>query len=103
MPGTVYAGSQEFQVDLEQFTAAIAAVTADKNAIEDDFSRIQSALDHLGDTWQSPAGDTYDSLQGSLTSAVQQMISVLNEIISRMNATYQTYENAEQANANNLT
>jgi len=70
MPGTVYAGSQEFQVDLEQFTAAIAAVTADKNAIEDDFSRIQSALDHLGDTWQSPAGDTYDSLQGSLTSAV---------------------------------
>jgi WXG100 family type VII secretion target len=83
MAGTVYVGSQEFQVDLEQFSAAIAAVTANKNAIEDDFSQIQSALDNLGDTWQSPAGDTYGSLQGSLTSAAQQMLSVLNEIISR--------------------
>ena len=103
MSGTVYVGSHEFQVDLEQFQEAIAAVTADKNAIEDDFSQIQSALSSLGDTWQSPAGDTYDNLKGSLTSATQQMLSVLNDIISRMNATYQTYENIEQANAQNLT
>jgi WXG100 family type VII secretion target len=103
MSGSVTVGSQEFQVDLEQFQEAIAAVTADQNAIETDFSQIQSALDQLGDTWQSPAGDTYASLQSSLTSAAKQMLNVLTEIISRMNVTLQTYENAEQVNANNLT
>jgi WXG100 family type VII secretion target len=103
MSGTVYVGSEEFKVDLQQYTDATAKVTADKNTIEDDFSQIKAALDDLGSTWESPAGDTYDNLQSSLTSATQQMISVLDDIISRMNATYQTYVNAEQSNAQNLT
>jgi WXG100 family type VII secretion target len=103
MAGTVVVGSQQFQVDLQQFTDAIGTVTADRNTIADDFGQIKSALNNLGSSWQSPAGGTYDTLQTSLTSATQQMISVLDDIISRMNTTYQNYDNAENSNAQNLT
>lgn len=102
MAGPIVVGSEEFQVDMHDFATAIATVTRCRNAIEDDFGKIKSLFNDVYDHWQSPSGDTFDSVQTALTNATDQLMSVLNDIVNRMNVTYQNYEQMETVNAGNL-
>jgi WXG100 family type VII secretion target len=102
MSGTVTVGSQEFTVDLEQFSAAITTVSGCQSAIESYFSQIASKMSSLEDSWVGPAGSSYAELQSSLVAAGNQMIDVLSQIVQAMRTTYGTYLNAETTNAANL-
>lgn len=102
MAGTVTIGSEQFRVDMQEFAGAIATITSSRNAIEDDFGQIKSLFNDLHDHWQSPSGDTFESLQTGLTNSAAQMVNVLNDIVYRMNITYQNYQEAETVNAGNL-
>jgi WXG100 family type VII secretion target len=101
--GSIIIGSSEFQVDLAQFSAAITTVSGCRDAIQEDLTQLESAFSSLASSWQSPAGETYNELQSSLVSAANQMMDVLNEMVTRMQTTQETYENAESSNAANLT
>jgi WXG100 family type VII secretion target len=102
MTNTVVIGSEEFKTDLAQFTSTIATVSSSRDAVEADLRQLESVLSNLTESWQSPAGATYAELQSALMGAAKKMSSVLDEMVSRMKITYETYLNAEQANTKNL-
>src|ERR1700691_5058563 len=102
MADSVQIGSEEFKVDLEQFNNTIATVSASRDAVESDLTQLKTELANLSSSWQSPAGETYAELQGSLASAANQTFGVLDEMVTRMKITQETYQNAELANTQNL-
>jgi WXG100 family type VII secretion target len=99
---TIIVGSTEFKVDLQQFEQAIGTVSSSTNAINEDFVQIQTILQAVEMAWKGPAGETYQEVQATLTSATGEMISTLGQVISRMKTTYQNYLDMETANANNV-
>lgn len=99
----VIVGSPQFTVDLEQFSDAIATITACQGTISNDFTQIQSELTKVANAWSSPAGQSYSDVQDALNSDINNLESLLAEIVKRMNQTYANYQNAEQTNSNNLT
>jgi WXG100 family type VII secretion target len=101
--GTIGIGSEEFKVDLEQLHGAIGQVGRDRGVIQDCFNQITAQFDGLQANWQGPAAETYDDLRTALQNATTAMLHVLDEIVSRMQTTYQNYESAESSNARNLT
>lgn len=102
MANTIQIGSEEFKVDLAQLAAAIGTVSSNRDAIENDLKQLESELAALASSWQSPAGATFDDFQATLISAAGKMSSVLDQMVSRMRTTHDTYLNAEQANTKNL-
>jgi WXG100 family type VII secretion target len=103
MSSPIVIGSDEWYVDLAQFGDAITTVSGCQNSIEVSFSQIQESLNYLESYWQSPAGSTYAATQQALIGAASQLLSVLGQILGAMNTTMQNYQQAEQANASNLT
>jgi hypothetical protein len=100
---TVEIGSPAFTVDLQQFSDAITVVSLCVDAVGDDFSQIQADLSRAELFWHSPAAQSLPPLVASLRPATQHLMDLLTGMVFRMRQTYQVYEQAEQANAANLT
>lgn len=98
----VQIGSDVFKVDLQQLLDAIAQIRQDRDGISDDFANITSKFDALQGTWQGPAATSYEQLSVSLQNATSQMLDVLSDVISRMQTSYESYENTETTNSQNL-
>jgi WXG100 family type VII secretion target len=99
----VVIGSTEFKADLDQFSAAITQVSQAQDGIVESFQQLRNELANAESTWQSPAGTTYSDAQQVLNDSISQTLDVLDQIVSRMKVTLQNYQQAEQANTQNLT
>jgi WXG100 family type VII secretion target len=99
----VVIGSTEFKADLDQFNAAITQVSQAQDGIVESFRQLRNELANVESTWLSPAGTTYSDAQQVLNSSISQMLDVLDQMVSRMKVTLQNYQQAEQANTQNLT
>jgi uncharacterized protein YukE len=96
--GKVTIGSAQFKINLIQFKQAITTVVAATDKVKQDVSEISPLFLQMEDAWRGPAGDTFTTLQGPLIAALNNLVTVLEEIISRMNTTYLNYVNAEAMN-----
>lgn len=95
-------GSDVFKVDLQQLQDAIGRISQDRDGISEDFANITAKFDALQGGWQGPAADSYEDLRTTLQNATSQLLDLLSDTISRMQTTYDGYENAETTNSNNL-
>jgi len=77
-------------------------VSRDRDAISGDFSNIVTQFNALQGAWQGPAATSFEELHTTLQNATQQMLDLLDDIISRMKTSYANYESAETTNAHNL-
>jgi uncharacterized protein YukE len=96
-------GSEEFKVDLEEFSNAVGSVSKDRDAIADDFKNLKTQFEDAKAAWDSPAGSAFAELENWLTSAIQQANDALDAMVTRMGVTLANYQGMESANANNLT
>ncbi len=98
----VYVGSAEFAVDMQQLGDAIPRVDADRTAIRSDVQQIMTEFQLVRDSWVSPAGQTFADFSSTLSSATQSLLTLLDDMITRMRTTYRNYQDAESSNAKNL-
>jgi WXG100 family type VII secretion target len=103
MSDTVYVGSHEFVVDLQRMSDAIGGVGSARDVIKEAFSAVVREFEVVETSWSGPAGESYASFKDSLTAAAQKLLELLDDMVTRMQATYQTYQDTENANAANLT
>jgi WXG100 family type VII secretion target len=103
MSDTVYVGSHEFVVDLQRMSDAIGGVGSARDVIKEAFSAVVREFEVVETSWSGPAGESYASFKDSLTAATQKLLELLDDMVTRMRATYQTYQDTENANAANLT
>jgi uncharacterized protein YukE len=92
----------EFKVDLGQFEDAIRTVTAQAGVIEARCQDITSLGQSVQSAWLTPAGLGFADLAQVCTRQSTALTALLTEMIQRMQAAYQTYVAAEQANFNNF-
>jgi WXG100 family type VII secretion target len=82
---------------------AIGTVSGDRDAIQGDISQIASQFQLVEGSWTSPAGETFVQFNSTLTAATQNLMELLDDMVSRMRTTYRNYREAEESNAANLT
>jgi uncharacterized protein YukE len=102
MTKSVEIGSQAWAADLQQFRDAISSIASDKEAIQQDFNELISALQSLDESWNGPGELSFGEGIGPLSSAGNQMIDVIGDVITRLGITLNNYENAEVTNTDNL-
>ena len=100
--GDIQIGSEEFRVDLQQLQDAIGQISQDRGGISDDFASIISRFDATQAAWQGPAANSFEELRVTLQNATTTLLDLLAEVISRMQSSYDSYENAETTNSQNL-
>jgi uncharacterized protein YukE len=92
----------EFKVDLSQFEDAIRAVTAQSGVIEARCQDITALGQSVQSAWVTPAGQGFADLAQACSKQSTALTALLTEMIQRMQAAYQSYLAAEQANFKNL-
>ena len=93
----------EFKVDMAQFAQAITTVSQDRDTIEADITQLKALFTQVEQAWISPSGATFIAVQDKFNSAVDELSTLLNQMIQRMQTTYNNYLVAETKNYNNLT
>jgi WXG100 family type VII secretion target len=94
---------EQFKVDLQHLHDAIGTVTGIKNEITDHMSAVRTAMDGLGEAWKSPAHDTFPPVRTWFDNTQNDLRDMLEEIIRRLQSSYDNYHAAESANFGNVT
>jgi hypothetical protein len=92
----------EFKVDLHQLSEAAKTVATQTVAIRAACATISTGLTLVESVWQSPAGYIFPQTGQACMTQLDNMVELLQETVARMNAAYQTYYAAEEANFQNL-
>ena len=95
-------GGHVFTVDLGDFSDAIGRVSADRDTINAANAQIVAEFQAVENAWHSPAGESFTSFLTDLTSTTQKLQELLDDMVSRMQTTYQNYSDAETTNTANL-
>jgi uncharacterized protein YukE len=116
MPGSGQSGQitidpQTFKVDLGDLASSIALVQSRAGSMEDEYRKITQQFQNLSvagtgmtaSAWSSPAGDTFVPVEAQLRNAMSTLQQLLNEIVSRMQQSYNNYVQTEEVNIQNLT
>lgn len=94
---------EQFRVDLQTLNEAIKTVTGIKNEISDDMSSVRQIMDSLGGSWSSPAHDTFQPVKTWFDTTQNDLRDLLEDIIRRLQSSYDNYHAAELANFGNVT
>jgi uncharacterized protein YukE len=100
---TTSLSASSFKVDLDQLESAIGTVQAQAGTIKDQWTAIHAALQAAEAAWSSPAGQTLPPIVHACSGHMNTLISLLDEMIVRMQNAYLNYRNAEVANYRNIT
>jgi uncharacterized protein YukE len=100
--GNVYMTPQAWGVDLPEFHDAIAFVRGKSGLIEDHIDAIHRKSQAIYRGWTSPAGDTFGDVSRKAATAMLVLQGLLEEMVTRMNKSYDNYLVTEQANTKNL-
>jgi uncharacterized protein YukE len=88
--------------DLEELSAAIDRVSANRRTLHGGIQGLRATFSKVADSWQSPAGTSFVSATGQFNAVAGNTLSVLDDAIGRMRATYDNHVSAEAANISNL-
>jgi len=91
-----------FQVDLKQLHDAIGGVRKEADSIAHSMSEIGRNANQLSTYWNSPSFATFDDVQKRFTHAANDLHALLEEVVYRMQVSYDNYRQAEQINYQNL-
>lgn len=91
-----------FQVDLEQLHDTIDGVRKEADGIAHSMSEIKHNTDRLSICWNSPSFATFDEMQKWFTRVANDLHVLLEEVIHRMQVSYDNYRQAEQINYQNM-
>jgi WXG100 family type VII secretion target len=91
-----------FTVDLVQLGSAITSVQASADTITGLVGQVNSNLDAVSGEWSSPAYQTFAALLPDVTNDMNKLVTLMNEMVVRMQAAQTTYSNIERANASSL-
>ena len=94
---------EQFRIDLKQLHDAIGTITSIKTEITDHMSAVRRAMTSLGDVWTGPAQNTFEPLRTWFDTTQTDLGEMLEEIIRRLQSSYDNYHAAEQANFGNVT
>ncbi|MFI7102504.1 WXG100 family type VII secretion target [Streptomyces sp. NPDC050161] len=92
----------EFKVDLAQLRDAIGTVRGCTTSIESDVSQVKAAFQQAQSSWRSPAGESFGALQVEFGNNMSELVELLHEMVTRMNAAYEEYKQAEETNTENF-
>jgi uncharacterized protein YukE len=109
--GQTTVDAQTFKVDLGDLESAIALVKSKAYSIEGEYRNITQQFQNLsiagtgmtGNAWQSPAGSTFTPVETQLSNAMSTLQQLLDDIVSRMQQTYNNYVETETVNVQNVT
>jgi WXG100 family type VII secretion target len=91
-----------FRVDLQQLEDAIGTVQAQADTINTRCTEIKQAMQEVPADWSSPAEQTFTPVMQACETQMDNLTTLLGQMITRMQAAYQTYLNAEQTNFSNF-
>jgi hypothetical protein len=92
----------EFKVDLAELADAGTAVGRESAAIKEDLAKLGNFFHLVEGDWHSPSGESCVQLQKSFTVATADLVSLLEEMVRRMQHSYANYKHIEETNAANL-
>jgi WXG100 family type VII secretion target len=96
-------GSAAFGVNLQALSDAIATVHREKDNISGTLEQIEMRMRNLNGYWHGPAHDSFDPVRKWYNNATTDLMDILDEIILRMQKSYDNYHQAESQNLQNLT
>ncbi|GLY80033.1 WXG100 family type VII secretion target [Actinoallomurus iriomotensis] len=97
------ASGTEFGVALQALSNAIATVRRERDNISGTLDQIELKTRNLSAYWSGPAYDSIDPITTWYTNATTDLMGILEEIITRMQKSYDNYHNAESQNTANVT
>jgi uncharacterized protein YukE len=92
----------EFTVDLDQYAAAISTVQNEADNIGVYTSQITGVMQVAQSAWSSPAGQSFAVVAEACNTQMASLNGLLSDMLQRMRATQLTYQDAEEANTNNM-
>ncbi|MGW7487218.1 WXG100 family type VII secretion target [Streptomyces sp. NPDC054786] len=93
----------EFRVDLDDLHGAIGDVQRSAQQIKEAMHAIDTKMNHMHAYWNSPSYQSYDDMRSWFQQIQHRLYHLLEEIIKRMNVSYQHYHSSELANLTNMT
>ena len=97
-----YVSAEEWKVDLQQLADAIGTVSADRDVIKTDSDQLKAYFIQIENDWKGPAGNTFVPLQTSFNGALDELTTLLDDIVARMQTVHDNYVKAETDNTNNM-
>jgi WXG100 family type VII secretion target len=96
-------GGSDFGVNLQALSDAIATVRREKDNISGTLDQIDIRIRNLSAYWAGPAYDSFDPVATWYNNARYDLMDILDEIILRLQKSYNNYHQAEFQNAENMT
>jgi WXG100 family type VII secretion target len=96
-------GGSDFGVDLQALSEAIATVRRERDGISGTLDQVDIRIRNLSAYWAGPAYDSFDPVATWYSNARYDLVNILDEIILRLQKSYDNYRQAEYQNAGNLT
>jgi WXG100 family type VII secretion target len=91
-----------FSVDLPAFAGAIARVSRNRDSAKGHADRLKSIFVEVDACWDGPAGETFTTLRPEFNNALDELTLLLDDIVVKMQQTYDNYVAAEEDNASNF-
>lgn len=98
-PPPLIIGSEAWKADLAQLEAAISTVNTCTGNIKTCVDDICNSFTGWPSEWQGPAGGAFGSLLFPFTATSQGLVSMLEDMVTRMRQTYRNYQETEALNA----
>ena len=96
-------GDSDFGVNLQALSDAIATVQREKGNISGTLEQIDIRIRNLSAYWAGPAYDSVDPVTTWYDNARYDLMNILDEIITRLQKSYNNYHQAEFQNVENMT
>lgn len=93
----------EWLAHLAALKEAIGTVQNESAAITSDMESIDSKMNEISMSWNSPSYGTFDDIKSWFQTCQHDLEALLEDILVRMNNTYSNYYDAENANYGNVT
>ncbi|MET7695303.1 WXG100 family type VII secretion target [Streptomyces sp. NPDC005483] len=93
----------EWAVALGELHSAIGKVKGYSGEIQSCLSQIGTEFDKLGEAWRSPASATSEPVTEWFRRASQDLHELLEDMVRRMQVSYDNYLDAETKSYNNVT
>jgi hypothetical protein len=91
-----------FGVDLPGFAEAIARVSRNRDSARNHVEQLKSIFVEVDDIWDGPAGETFTNLRPEFNRVLDALVLLLDDIVVRMQRTYDNYVAAEEDNISNF-
>jgi WXG100 family type VII secretion target len=93
----------EFSVDLEQLAEAITTVQGCHDTIVLLSHQLNELLGQVPGAWSAPSEQTFSPLVPPVQSAIQSLLTLLQDMVNSMQTSHANYQSTELANVASLT